>query len=210
MKKNIVPILIFNIIEILSVVVFGIILNTKLLTISIILFTWLIVRTFVDKPMHYKSPVKCFFMTICLFISIFLATKVDLYLGILVVIFDGIVMSKYGNVNEIVLETNKNMFQWNGFVNKRGSKYQSLLDIIVTDPKNSILQKYEDYWQENYELRYQIFVMFFRERMTYDQIRRKLNFKYNTTIKHECKIIYSILEIPLNLRVISEKPLVKS
>lgn len=212
MKKNMLPMLLFNIVEMICVIIFGIIiLKSNWVTIAMIVGTWVIVRMLVDKPMHYKSPIKCFFMTIFLFVSIFLATKVSVYLGILVVIFDGIVMSKYGNVNEVIVETNKDMFQWNSIGGtRRESIYQDLINVVAADPKNPVIMKYERYWKDNYPLRHEIFVMFFRKRWTYTKIKKKYGIKDNAMVKNECRIIYSTLEVLLMLKPLASKSVTKS
>jgi len=52
-------------------------------------------------------------------------------------------------------------------------------------------------------LRYEIFELFFKKRMTYDMIIQSKGFKDNNIVKNECKNIYLILERPLGLKPLS-------
>jgi len=142
-------------------------------------------------------------MSLLIFISLFLATKVNLFLGLILLIFDSYVLSSHGNIKEIA-ETaehvNNNMFQWKSIGTRRNSSYQDLIRFVETNYDNPTLVKYLKYWEKHYPDRYEIFEMFFKRRMTYDMIVKEKGFKDTTKIKNECKNIYSVLEVPLGLK----------
>ena len=199
-----IPVIIFNLVELVCTIVFGILLGTEPLTILVLLLTWMVARFMVNSPMHYKSAVKCFLMTSTMFISIYLATKVHIVIGILCVIFDNIILSKYGNISHNVESLNKDMFQWNAG-NNRSSNYDDLISFLQEDSSHKLVLEYEEYWRENYPLRYDVFVMFFKHRLTYAEIRKAMDLKENDCISFECKIIYSTFERPLNLKPLAVK-----
>jgi len=201
-KSLLAPIL-FNLFELFCIVLFGVVLGTSYSTIAIMLATWTVARAFIKEPMHYKSPVKCFIMSLLIFISLFLATKVNLFLGLILLIFDCYVLSSHGNIKEIAEtaeQVNNNMFQWNSIGTRRNSNYQDLIRFVETDYDNPTLVEYLRYWEKYYPDRYEIFEMFFKRRMTYDMIIKEKGFKDTTKIKNECKHIYLVLEVPLGLK----------
>lgn len=85
------------------------------------------------------------------------------------------------------------------------SKYEALKDFIAISPNHPILLEHEEYWRKNYPMRYDIFILYFRENKTYEYIAKLKNFNDNTITKRECATIYSILERPLGLPPIVNK-----
>ena len=201
-KKKIIFTILFNIVEIICTILFGIILKFSYLSIFIILSTWICTRLLLSavakvRILHYKSPLKCFVATSLLFISIYLANKIDLIVGLFVVVYSAIFLSDLANVRDI--------WQWYNNGDKRSSKYKALIDYIRKNPYNDIILEYENFWKENYPMRHTIFVEFFRKRKKYNDMVSRLSLKDNTMIKEECRIIYASLEIPLKLKPLKIK-----
>ena len=200
-RKKIFLVILYNLLQIICVILFGLLFGFSYLSIFIILSTWICIRLLISaiykvKILHYKNPIKCFIATLLLFVSIYLANKVDMIIGMFVVLYTSIFLSNLGNVGDI--------FQWYNNGDKRSSKYKDLIDLIHNDPYNEIIMKHEEYWRENYPTRYVVFVEFFRKRKKYRELANKLSLKDNALIRHECKVIYSSLEIPLNLKTIGD------
>jgi hypothetical protein len=102
----------------------------------------------------------------------------------------------YNKLTENIVDfINKNLYHWSG----KSSKYDPLRDFVGLSPNNSIILDYEEYWRKNNPLRLEIFRLFYRERKTYEEIRKLKDYDENNIIKGECKSIYEQLEIPLNL-----------
>ena len=71
-----------------------------------------LVRMTFGEPLHYKSPYRCFIMTLLVFLSMFVVFHVNLYVSILFTILDAYLLTGKGDINEV--------FMWNG----KTSKYQ--------------------------------------------------------------------------------------
>jgi len=206
--NGIIPVLIYNLVQLAVTVLFGIFLGSSSLEIFIILATWITLRFMISlfwdaRVFHYKSPVRCFIATIALFVSLFLTTKIYITVGLFAVIYTAIFLSSVANVKGATKLLLTNMFQWENYGDKkRLSKYQDLIDLIKKEPNNPIVLKYENYWKNNYDFRYDIFDMFFRQRMTYREITDVFDFTDNVYVRIECRIIYAALEVPLKLKPI--------
>ena len=87
------------------------------------------------------------------------------------------------------------LYMWKG----NRSKYNALINLVSLSPNNKILLEHEEYWRNNYPMRYEIFKLFFRERKTYEDIVEELDLPDTKVIQRECKSIYDILERPLGL-----------
>ena len=196
-KKRIITTIFFNLFEVVCTVLLGLLFKFSYWSIFIILSTWICIRLLLSaivkvRIKHYKSPFKCFIATTLLFISIYLANKIDLIIGLFVIIYSAIFTSNLGNVGDI--------FEWYNNGDKRSSKYRPLIEFVRNDPNNAIVLEYEKFWNNNYPMRYEVFVEFFRKRKKYSEIISHLSVKHNTIIKQECKIIFASLEVPLNLK----------
>ena len=196
-KRKFIFSILFNLLEIICTIILGLLLKFSYLSIFIILSTWICLRlllsaTYKVRILHYKSPLKCFIASTLLFLSIFLANKIDMIVGIFVVVYTSIFMSSLGNIGDI--------FQWYNDGDIRSSKYKALIEFIRNNPNNAIILEYEKFWRDNYPTRYEIFVEFFRKRKKYNEIVSYMSLKGNTTIKQECKIIFASLEMPLDLK----------
>ena len=181
------PSVIFNIAEILVIILTGVLLRLDCEHIILIIITFFIVRMASNSSMHYKKWYLCLIYSTLAFLSLFIVAKVNLLLSIAITIFYALILTGKGNIND--------MFMWSG----NESKYEPLRNFISLSPNNPILLEHEEYWRKNYSMRYKILQSFFRERKTYSMIMDEENLSDNSVIKTECKTIYSILEKPLNL-----------
>ena len=206
--NKIVLVILFNLAQVILTILFGIFLRCSFLEIFTILSTWICARILLTllynvKIFHYKSPIRCFIMTLALFGSLFIANKINLIIGVFAVIYTSIFLTSIANVKDGSKLVLNNLFQWHNHEgrNFRISKYQDLIDFVEKEPNHPIIQQYAKHWEENYGFRYDIFNLYFVKRYTYLQIIDELDLMDNTEIRDECKIIYSAFEIPLNLRV---------
>lgn len=186
-NKTLIRAIIFNVAETALIVLIGILLKLPISNILIIMLTFMIARGCFGSPLHFKDWYRCLIWSLLILLSLFVLLKVDFVLSTLFAIFSAFIMTGKSNINEIYL--------WTGKV----SKYDALKDFIAVSPNHPILLEHEDYWRKNYPMRYEIFVLYFRENQTYEYIAKLKGFDDNTVTKRECATIYSILERPLGL-----------
>ena len=181
------PSMIFNIVETLLLVLFAFLLKVTIKDMLIIFLTFQIGRAYFKLPKHYKAWQKCLIWTLTIFLSLFVVARVDVSVGIMCAVFTSYILSGKSDINDI--------YMWSG----RVSKYDALRDFVGISPNNPIILDYENYWRVNYPLRYEMFQLFYRERKSYEEIRRIKDYDENNIIKNECKSIYEQLEKPLKL-----------
>lgn len=186
LKKSL-PTLIFNVVETLIIFMCGLALNLEMKYILVIMLTFMISRGFFGKALHFKTWYRCLIWSTFIMLSLFVLLKVDLVISILFSIFSAFIMTGKSNICD--------MYLWTGKV----SKYDALKNFIAISPNHPILLEHEEYWRKNYPMRYEIFVLYFRENQTYEYIAKLKGFDDNTITKRECATIYSILERPLGL-----------
>lgn len=185
--KKLLPTLVFNIVETLIIFLCGLALNLEIKYVLVIMLTFMISRGFFGKALHFKDWYRCLIWSLLILLSLFVLLKVDLIISILFAIFSAFIMTGKSNI--------KDMYLWTGKV----SKYDALKNFIAISPNHPILLEHEEYWRKNYPMRYEIFVLYFRENQTYEYIAKLKGFDDNTITKRECATIYSILERPLGL-----------
>lgn len=181
------PSMIFNIVETLLLILFAFLLKVTIKDMLIIFLTFQIGRAYFKLPKHYKAWQKCLIWTLTIFLSLFVVARVDVSVGVMCAIFTSYILSGKSDIND--------MYMWSGKV----SKYDDLRDFVGISPNNPIILDYENYWRVNYPLRYEMFQLFYRERKSYEEIRRIKDYDENNVIKSECKSIYEQLEKPLRL-----------
>ena len=143
----------FNLIEMLCILLAGKLLKISLVSSLIIMFIFVITRMTFGKALHYKSPYRCFVMTLAIFLSLFIVFKVNIYLSILISIFDGYLLTGKANIED--------MFMWNG----KSSKYQDIIDFVRYNPDK--LTDFEDRLQKQDNLDYLIYKYRFKENLTF-------------------------------------------
>lgn len=185
--KKILPTLIFNIAETLIIFLCGVALNLEIKYIITIMLTFMISRGFFGEALHFKDWYRCLIWSTLILMSLFVLLKVDFVLSTLFAIFSAFIMTGKSNIHD--------MYLWTGKV----SKYDALKSFIAVSPNHPIILEHEEYWRKNYPMRYEIFVLYFRENKTYEYIAKLKGFDDNTITKRECATIYSILERPLGL-----------
>lgn len=186
-NKELIQVIIFNIAETALIFLIGLTLELNITHILILMLVFLISRSCFSTTLHFKKWYKCLIWSSLILFSLFTILKISLPISIVFTVFATFIMTGKANI--------KDMYLWTGKV----SKYDALRDLIEVSPNHPILLEHEDYWRKNYPMRYEIFILYFRERHTYEYIAKLKNFDDNTIIKRECATIYSVLERPLGL-----------
>lgn len=189
--KNFIRVLLFNIVETITIFMIGLALNISWNYIVGLMMIFFLTRMVCGKPKHYKKAYKCFIWSTLTFTSVYVLTDLHIIVTVLLTIFTGYIATGKSDIND--------MFMWSG----NNSKYSALIDVISFSPNHPVILEHEKYWMINYPVRYEIFKLFFRERKTYEEIMEMKDLSDNKIIQRECKAIYAALEIPLQLPPIS-------
>lgn len=185
-------VLLFNIVETITIFMVGLALKISWNYIVALMLTFFLTRAvcgklFDGKPKHYKKAYQCFIWSTLVFTSVYVITDLHIYIIILLTIFTAFISTGKADINDL--------YMWKG----NRSKYNALINLVSLSPNNKILLEHEEYWRNNYPIRYEIFTLFFRERKTYEDIVEELDLPDTKVIQRECKSIYDILERPLGL-----------
>ena len=176
MKK--IKIFAFNLIEMLCILLIGKLLNIDLAYSLVIMFVFIITRMTFGKALHYKSPYRCFVMTLAIFLSLFIVFKVNIYLSIVIAIFDGYLLTGKANIED--------MFMWNG----KTSKYQDIIDFVKYNPDKMV--DFEDRLEKQDNLDYLIYKYRFKENLTFDKISQLLDLDTPRISERQDKIALAI------------------
>ena len=185
MKKIVISIL-FNLFETICIFFMGYLIGVNLVNELIILMLFAIPRFVFKGASHYKSPFKCFIVSMLLGISFMLMFIVNPLLGYVAALFSGCILTNKGNI--------VNIYQWN-----KVSKYQSVIEFIKDNPDDYTIKKYEEYLLMNYPLRYEIYKLKFRDNKGFNVIMDELEILDRKMLATELNIIYETLKFCLNI-----------
>lgn len=176
MKKF--KVVVFNLVEMLCILLIGKLLKMSYVSSLIIMFIFVITRMTFGKALHYKSPYRCFVMTLAIFLSLFIVFKVNIYLSIVISVFDGFLLTGKANIED--------MFMWNGKV----SKYQDIMDFVKYNPEKMV--DFEDRLEKQDNLDYLIYKYRFKENLTFDKISKLLDIDSPRISEKQDKIALAI------------------
>ena len=183
MKKVIISIL-FNLFETLCIFFVGYLLKISLVNELIMLMLFAIPRFIFKGASHYKSPFKCFVISMLLGSSFMFMFNTNQYLGYIFALFSGCLLTQKGNIS--------NIYQWN-----KVSKYQSIIDYINENPNDYIIDKYEEYLLIYYPFRYEIYNLKFKQNLPLDKIMNDLSITSYNKLVSELDIINDTLNFCL-------------
>ena len=178
--------ILFNLLETVCIFYIGHLIGVSLINELIILMLFATPRQIFNGASHYKSPIKCFIISMLLGTSFMLMFNVNELLGYVAALFSGCILTEKGNI--------QNIYQWS-----KTSKYQPLIDYLVTNPKDEIIEKYENYMKKFYPFRYEIYKLKFIENKSLDKICDEIDAYSHWQIVNELNIIYDTLNFTLSL-----------
>lgn len=173
--KKIIYSAIFNIIEILVIIVCGMIMKVNLEEIIILMLMFFIARMTCYKPMHYKSPVLCMLWSTAVFCSFFLLTKINLLVAMGLTIFEGILLTGTGNIADCFMyrirEDEKKYRELKAYVDeyKNTENLEGFEKRII-----NFNQKYSDRYKINL---FEIYRLIFYENMSYEKVKKAMNLR---------------------------------
>jgi len=136
-----IKVLAFNIGQTASIFATGFfLLNLSIVEMLIISFLFWLPRMVLSGPSHFKSPFKCFIVSLILMFFIFTMYYIEPVLGYLCSIFTGVLLTEKGNIS--------NLYQFQPekpFVNKNKEVIEFVKNNFAT---NDRLIKYEKYLNE--------------------------------------------------------------
>ena len=179
------PSIIFNMAETLVIILIGVLLKLNIKIIILIIITFSIFRMIFKKPLHYKDWYRCLIWSTLFFLSLFVVAKVDLMICIGLTIFEAMILTGKGNINDI--------FMWGGNILNN-----EVFDWVKFNQDNEKLIKYESNLKETDKQKYFIFVYRFREFKTYSQIAKIMDMDIQR-ISDEIKIMSHFIEYSIRL-----------
>ena len=179
------PSIIFNVSELLIVILIGVLLQLGLDKMIILVLLFSICRMAFKKALHYKDWKRCILMTSLFFLSLFIVAKADFLLALVLTIFEAMILTGNGNINDT--------FMWGG--NKLNKE---VFDWVKFNPDNEKLLKYEKDLKENDKQKYIIFKYRFREFKSYSDISKLMDIDVQR-ISDEIKIISHFIEYSIRL-----------
>ena len=159
--------IIFNLAEIISVMLIGLSFRIPFEYVMAITLLFPLCRFIFKKPMHYKSPYLCFIVTLALFTTLFLLLKIDLLVSIVLTIFNSYILTNNANIFDI--------FMWSG----KTTQYQDIIDYIRFNPLNDRIKSFEEKLQDQDNLSYLIYKYRFKDLLTFKEISEKLKIETN-------------------------------
>lgn len=183
--KYYLPSIIFNVMEILIVILIGKLLGLNIGRILILIILFSSTRMYVKKAMHYKDWEKCLVMTSLFFLSLFIVAKADFYLAIIMTIFEAMILTGHCNIED--------MFMWNG--NKLNKE---VYNWVRFNPNNIKLLEYEKHLKEYDSQKFYIFEYRFREFRTFSEISELMNID-TQRISEEINIMSHFIEYSIRL-----------
>lgn len=172
--------IIFNLIE--TIVIFAIgfhVIRLNILEMCKVSILFFISRMIFGGASHYKSPFKCFIVSLSLLSSIFLLYKHDCVLGNLAAMFSGLLLTEKGDVTCL--------YQWSG----KQTQYQDIIDYIKFNPFDNKIKEFEEKIQEQDMLSYLIYKYRFKDNLTFANISDRLDIETNRITEIQDKVAFT-------------------
>ena len=173
------PSIIFNIAEVLVIILAGKLLGLKLAITLMIMVVFVMIRISLGGAMHYKSPYKCAIWSLLVFLSLFVLTNVGLGVSIIMAIFCAFILTTKGNINDA--------FMWKG----KETKYADIEEYIKYNSMETKLIEYEEKLRNQDNLTYLVYKYRFKDKMTFSQISERLDLENPRIVEKLEQIAFS-------------------
>lgn len=174
-----IKVLLFNILEIISVFIIGTGLQIRKDYIIAMILLFPISRFIFKKPMHYKSPYLCFIITMAIFVSLFMIMKVNLLVSLIITIFSGYILTDNANIYD--------MFMWSG----RSTQYQDIIDYINEHNNSTKIKEFEERIEEQDTLSYLVYKYRFKDKLSFQKISNILEIETNRITDIQEKVAFT-------------------
>ena len=180
-NKKLIDDLLFNMMEVLLILLIGRLLNLPISNTLIVILTFIISRGCFGKTLHFKTWYRCLIWSAVILLSLFLILKIDLILSILFTIYSAFIMTGKSNIND--------MFLWNN--NGEPSKYQDVIEYIKYNEFDDTLLEFERKLKER-NPEYLIYKYRFKDRKTFAEMSELLDMDTPRIVEHLDKIAFAI------------------
>lgn len=177
--KKYIPSIIFNVAEVLVVILAGKLLGLKLEIILLLIGIFMMIRISLGKAMHYKSPYKCAIWSLLMFLSLFVLTDVGLWTSLIMSAFCAFILTTKGNIND--------GFMWKGTT----TKYNDIEEYIKYNSMNSKLIEYEEKLKLQDNVNFLVYKYRFKDKMTFSQINERLDMENPRIVEKLEQIAFS-------------------
>lgn len=181
------PSIIFNVAETLVIILIGKLLGLSLGEIVSLLLIFGIIRMIFKPALHYKDWYRCLIWSTLFFLSLFLVAKIDLRISIILTIFEAIILTNKGNINDIFMWQSKN------------SLNMEVFNWVKFNQDNPKLKEYEEKLKETDKKKYYIFEYRFREFKSYEEINAIMDLGGTQRVAEELKIMSHFIEYSIRL-----------
>ena len=173
------PSIIFNLAEVLVIILAGKLLGLKLEIMLIIMAIFIMIRISLGGAMHYKNPYKCAIWSLLVFLSLFVLTNVGFGVSIIMAIFCAFILTTKGDINDA--------FMWKG----KDTKYSDIEEYIKYNAMETKLIEFEDKLKKQDNLTFLIYKYRFKDKMTFSQISERLDLENPRIVEKLEQIAFS-------------------
>lgn len=173
--KYYLPSIIFNVAEILVILLAGKLLGLSLKIMLIIMILFCIIRVTLGSAMHYK----CAIWSLLVFLSLFALTNVGFLVSIIMSVFCAYILTGKGDISD--------MFMWKG----RNTKYNDIEEYIKFNSMETKLIEYEEKLRNRDNLTYLIYKYRFIDKMTFAEISERLDLENPRIVEKLEQIAFS-------------------
>lgn len=184
-----IPSIIFNVLETILLISMAIFLKIEIINTIIIFLTFEISRFYFKFPKHYKDWKKCLIWTLLIFTSMFIVSKINIFVGCMCTIFCAYILSGKADIKDIYLWKNNQESKYKLLENY--IKYNRLCDGNKLIDMEKVLEK------DNPEL-YIIYKRRFIEDKTFKEISEEFDLDTPRIVERLDKV-YLILKYGLKL-----------
>ena len=177
--KYYLPSIIFNLAEVLVIILAGKLLGLKLEIMLLIMVAFVMIRISLGGALHYKSPYKCAIWSLLVFLSLFVLTNVGLGVSIIMAIFCAFILTTRGDY--------KDGLMWKG----KETKYADIEEYIKYNSMETKLIEYEEKLRNQDNLTYLIYKYRFKDKMTFSQISERLDLENPRIVEKLEQIAFS-------------------
>lgn len=184
-----IPSIIFNVLETILLISMAIFLKMEIINTIIIFLTFEISRFYFKFPKHYKDWKKCLIWTLLIFTSMFIVSKINIFVGCMCTIFCAYILSGKADIKDIYL--------WK---NDKESKYIKLENYIKYNRlcDNKKLINIEKQLEEDNPELYVFYKRRFLDNKTFKEISKEFNLD-NPRIVEKLDKVYLIMKYALKL-----------
>ena len=172
-------ILIFNIVEIVIIFLFGKLFNIDINIRIMFMVLFFITRMIAGNPKHYKKAYQCALWSVLVFLSLYTLSTLELPVIILLTIFTGFISTGKADITD--------GFMWKG----KNTKYNDIEEYIKYNSMETKLIEYEEKLKSQDNLTYLIYKYRFKDKLTFSEINERLDLENPRIVEKLEQIAFS-------------------